>query len=471
MRFVNSLTLLILSIHFLSAQSWHVMLNEAYHNYQESTITDRRFKHRDIEPLIAKTATHPEFSVKTLGTSVQGRPIYLVRAGHGPHTVFMWSQMHGNESTATMALMDLFNFLRANDEFNGIRQTIFNNLTIYMIPMLNPDGAEQFTRRNAYDIDINRDALRLSSPEARILKATRDSLQPEYGFNLHDQNRYTSVGISGKTATISFLAPAFDWDKSVNDVRRRSLQLIVSLNNMLQNYLPGQVAKYDDTFEPRAFGDNIQKWGTSTILIECGGQPGDLEKQLIRKMNFLLFLTAFESIASGEHLKNNTEDYFRKIPENARYLHELIIRNGTCSTPYGPVVLDIGFAMNEQDNAEATRFSQSAYIADLGDLSTYSGYEELNAAGYTILPGQLYIPNAQELKNHQIQEEDLLTKGYLWLPLSLKSEFPDVKLMQWTPADAFRPTTINMGQNPGLILVRDGTPVGTVVNGVWNKSE
>ncbi|HRV87344.1 MAG TPA: hypothetical protein P5275_20905, partial [Saprospiraceae bacterium] len=66
---------------------------------------------------------------------------------------------------------------------------------------------------------------------------------------------------------------------------------------------------------------------------------------------------------------------------------------------------------------------------------------------------------------------DLLTKGYLWLPLSLKSEFPDVKLMQWTPADAFRPTTINMGQNPGLILVRDGTLVGTVVNGVWNKSE
>jgi len=447
------------------------MLSGAYDDYRESTITDRRFKHRDIEPLIAKTATHPEFMVKTLGTSVQGRPIYLVRAGHGPHTVLMWSQMHGNESTATMALMDLFNFLLVDDAFNNIRKTIFDNLTIYMIPMLNPDGAEQFTRRNAYDIDINRDALRLSSPEARILKGARDSLQPEYGFNLHDQNRYTSVGISGKTATISFLAPAFDWDKSVNDVRRRSLQLIVTLNNMLQQYLPGQVAKYDDTFEPRAFGDNIQKWGTSTILIECGGQPGDLEKQLIRKMNFLLFLTAFESISSGNHLKNNTDDYFRKIPENAHYLHELIIRNGTCETPYGPVILDIGFAMNERDNAEATRFSQSAYISDLGDLSTYSAYEELNAAGYTILSGLLYIPNAQELKSHRIDERELLKQGYLWLPLSLKSEFPEVRTMQWTSADAFKPATISLGQNPGLILIHGGVLAGTVINGTWAKIE
>ncbi|MEZ4897037.1 MAG: M14 family zinc carboxypeptidase [Saprospiraceae bacterium] len=453
------------------AQTWHQMLSGAYEDYLEATITNRRFKHRDIEPLIAKTVTHPEFLVKTAGYSVQGRPIYLVRAGHGPHTILLWSQMHGDESTATMAIMDLFNFLTADDDFNSIRENIFNNLTIYLIPMLNPDGAEQFTRRNAYDIDINRDALRLTSPEARILKQVRDSLQPEYGFNLHDQNRYTSVGLSGKTATISFLAPAFDWDKSVNPVRKRALQLIVSLNGMLQSYLPGQVAKYDDTFEPRAFGDNIQKWGTSTVLIECGGQPGDPEKQIIRKMNFLLFLTAFESIGSGAHLNNDIKDYFDKIPQNARYLHELIIRNGRCQTPYGPAILDIGFAMNERDNAEATQFSRSAYISDLGDLSTYAGYEELNAEGYSILPGQLYIPNDLELRSHQVNENQLMEQGYLWLPLSLKSEFPEVKYMQWTPADSFQSRAIQLGQNPGLILILNGRCVGTVINGTWKKNE
>ena len=34
-----------------------------------------------------------------------------------------------------------------------------------MVPMLNPDGAERFQRRNAQGIDINRDALLLQSPE------------------------------------------------------------------------------------------------------------------------------------------------------------------------------------------------------------------------------------------------------------------------------------------------------------------
>ena len=49
--------------------------------------------------------------------------------------------------------------------------------------MLNPDGAERFQRRNAQSIDINRDALRLQTPEGRTLKAVRDRFQPRIGFN------------------------------------------------------------------------------------------------------------------------------------------------------------------------------------------------------------------------------------------------------------------------------------------------
>lgn len=60
--------------------------------------------------------------------------------------------------------------------------------------MLNPDGAELFVRRNAQQIDINRDAIYLQSPEARILKSVRDSLQPDFGFNLHDQHKYHAAG-------------------------------------------------------------------------------------------------------------------------------------------------------------------------------------------------------------------------------------------------------------------------------------
>ena len=55
---------------------------------------------------------------------------------------------------------------------------ILSTLTLHVVPMLNPDGAERFQRRNAQSIDINRDALRLQTPEGRALKALRDRLQP-----------------------------------------------------------------------------------------------------------------------------------------------------------------------------------------------------------------------------------------------------------------------------------------------------
>ena len=44
---------------------------------------------------------------------------------------------------------------------------ILSSLTLYVVPMLNPDGAERFQRRNAQSIDINRDALRLQTPEGQ----------------------------------------------------------------------------------------------------------------------------------------------------------------------------------------------------------------------------------------------------------------------------------------------------------------
>ena len=63
-------------------------------------------------------------------------------------------------------------------------------MTVHFIPMLNPDGAELFNRHNAIGIDINRDALRLQSPESQLLKKVRDSLDADFGFNLHDQSNF-----------------------------------------------------------------------------------------------------------------------------------------------------------------------------------------------------------------------------------------------------------------------------------------
>jgi hypothetical protein len=285
-------------------------LNQHYSTFKEKTLQQRRFKESDIEPLIQKLSSDPGFKVSTAGKSFKGRPIHLIRIGTGPTKVLFWSKMHGDESTATMALFDIFNFFsRNNDQFEAKRKKLLKKVSLYFIPMLNPDGAQKFQRRDALGIDINRDALRLTSPEAKILKSVRDRLKPKLGFNLHDESRYNSVGRTAEPATISLLAPTYDFKHSVNGVRKRMMRLIGYMNGMLQKYIPGKVARYSAVHMPTAFGDNMTKWGTGSVLIESGGYPNDPEKQHIRKMNFLAMMTAIDAIASKKYKQTPVASY------------------------------------------------------------------------------------------------------------------------------------------------------------------
>ena len=149
---------------FSQAQDFARRLHDAHETYKEKTFTHRRFKHKDIVPLL--NALSGPLSVSQVGESLENRAIYQVKAGTGLTKVLLWSQMHGDEATATMALFDIFNFLQAKTMgLIAFGRTILTNTSLYFVPMLNPDGAERFQRRTASDIDMNRDALRLQTPE------------------------------------------------------------------------------------------------------------------------------------------------------------------------------------------------------------------------------------------------------------------------------------------------------------------
>ena len=275
-------------------------LYDSYENYKESSIGKRRIKRADIQPLIDTFATNKKIKVSTVGKSIGGKDLSLISLGTGETNVFLWSQMHGDEPTATQAIFDILNFFDSSD-FKEEKEAILANLTVHFLPMLNPDGAELFQRRNLLGVDINRDALRLQSPESKTLKRVRDSLDADFGFNLHDQSTYYNAERTEKPATISYLAPAYNYEKDINEVRGNAMKIIVFMNDILQKYAPGQVGRYNDDFEPRAFGDNIQKWGTSTILIESGGYADDTEKQEIRKLNYVSILSAIYTIAKQNY--------------------------------------------------------------------------------------------------------------------------------------------------------------------------
>ena len=170
-----------------------------------------RLKHEDLRArLSALAARHPGlFSITEEGVSSEGRKIPLLVAGSGPTTVLLWSQMHGDEPTATSALLDVLEHL-GRTRRTPETERLLSRLTLAIIPMLNPDGAARTRRTNAQGIDVNRDALRLQTPEGRFLKSVRDRLKPSIGYNLHNHSPNVTAGKSGKQVAISLLSVPFD---------------------------------------------------------------------------------------------------------------------------------------------------------------------------------------------------------------------------------------------------------------------
>ena len=178
-------------------------LYHGYENYMDKHLSNRRFKYSNILPLIHQLKNKNIFTVKKVGESAEGRDLYLISIGKGDKKIFCWSQMHGDEPTATAALFDIFNFFLAENHYNDFKRYLFERTTLYFMPMVNPDGAELFQRRNISEIDLNRDAAKKQSREAKILYSAFEEIKPGFGFNLHDQDRAYAAGLSGKSAAIN----------------------------------------------------------------------------------------------------------------------------------------------------------------------------------------------------------------------------------------------------------------------------
>ncbi|SNR47958.1 Zinc carboxypeptidase [Maribacter sedimenticola] len=268
------------------------------------------------------------FKNEVIGKSVRGEEVRSITFGQGPNKILMWSQMHGNESTTTKAVLDLLRYLEHNDELK-------RTCTLRIIPILNPDGARDYTRVNANGIDLNRDAQDLSQPESIILKQQFDSFSPNFCFNLHDQRTIFNVGDTNKPATVSFLAPAFDEERNNSPSRARSMQLIAAMNETLHGLIPGQIGRYDDGFNANCVGDAFQMKGIPTILFEAGHYPDDYSREHTRMYIFNALLKAIATIADNT-LDHYKVDEYLAIPENSKQFVDILIYNYPSGKLKGP---------------------------------------------------------------------------------------------------------------------------------------
>ncbi len=321
------------------------------------------------------------FKQEIAGESTERRPIRLLTLGNGDTPVLIWTQMHGDEPTATRALLDILSIMQ-NQNHSDIIQGILNNLTLYILPMLNPDGAERFTRRTALGIDMNRDALALHTPEARILKSVREGYNIQWAYSLHDQQPRYAVGGTGKPAGISLLAAPSDWEGSITDIRRDAMRLITCIDDYAQNLLPGQIGKYDDAYEPRAFGDALHSWGTRGVLIESGYVPRDRYKETIRKVNAIAILGSLYNLAQNTL---PSDDRYHSISFNRQYFSEYIFKHASISINGEDAgYQDAAFHLVHNPVKSTNKVGFKLQLTELGDCHLYSASYIFNQSGIGI---------------------------------------------------------------------------------------
>ena len=348
-------------------------LEQLFSQYNEETIHGRYIALDSIEPLLQKLNTNNQLQV--IGKSVLGKSIYSYEIGEGKTKIFLWSQMHGNESTTTKALFDFLNVLQSGSQ---LAQQLLSAFTFYSIPMLNPDGAALYTRENANKVDLNRDSQDLTQPESKLLRAIFESFKPDFCFNLHDQRTIFGVSDTGKPATLSFLAPSYNEEREINESRLKAINLIASVNEVLQEYLPGQIGRFDDSFNINCIGDTFQYLGVPTLLFEAGHFANDYEREETRKYVFMALISSFKILSENVIVSNGIDKYLN-IPQNKVVFYDFMYKN--IKINYDGIEIITNFASQYKEELIENQICFNAYVSQIGNLDDYFGHFEYDAKG------------------------------------------------------------------------------------------
>lgn len=372
-----------------------------HQQYKVQSIHGRYLTLTHIEPLLN------QYKTTVVGRSVLGKPIHQLTLGSGKTKIFMWSQMHGNESTTTKALFDFINFLHSDTEESKI---ILSSFTFCLLPMVNPDGAEAYTRENASGVDLNRDAQNLTQPESVVLRQVFETFQPHYAYNLHDQRTIFGAGESGHPATVSFLAPAFNENRDMNETRIKAIDVIVAMNACLQKVIPNQVGRFDDGFNLNCIGDTFQSLNVPTILFEAGHFQNDYEREQTRKFIFMALLSGINYLNENDVVSNKIDDYL-KIPQNKVVFYDFVYKNVKINYDGNEKI--INFAAQYKEVLNQSKIDFEARVAQIDNLDNYFGHFTLDAQGERYQDNESEFPNIEQKANFSLGKNIKIVNGLI----------------------------------------------------------
>ncbi|MGG1660551.1 M14 family zinc carboxypeptidase [Brevibacillus sp. NRS-1366] len=305
------------------------------------------------------------FTLDNYGKSEQERSFYVAKVGSGPQKIWIQARIHGNERLTTEAALQLVKTLGTGKAEKEVRK-ILEELTLYVIPIYNPDGSEMNTRTTKLiddetkepvldkngkprEIDLNRDWNLLdkdedgeidgfAADESKAFYKYWTDLDPDFMIDLHHQGFKTVPGTNESTSmslgvSLAPNGPTLP-DTPYNDITRQA-----------QGYVFDALGKYGYTHIDRyTVGDgqyeiDIRGGVTSAMMLGLDydglnaeghtnpaiffetkgmtreGSLGQKSNGYLTKQNYLGLKALLYGLASGEVEKVDPE-HWEDIPHN-----------------------------------------------------------------------------------------------------------------------------------------------------------
>ncbi|HEU4540438.1 MAG TPA: M14 family zinc carboxypeptidase [Jiangellaceae bacterium] len=182
-------------------------------------------------------------TVESAGTSGEGRELLYATVGDGPTTFWLQARIHGNELHSTEAALQILDHLTTGDP---AAQLIRENLTVIVIPMYNPDGAEANIRQSTTPtrIDLNRDWENFAQPESvAFWKLWRDTA-PELALDLHHMGQAPVVNGTDDLNQFQIGARSIDPQRMTVEQWLTNRQMAMVSVDALDRYGLANVAHY-----------------------------------------------------------------------------------------------------------------------------------------------------------------------------------------------------------------------------------
>jgi murein tripeptide amidase MpaA len=152
-------------------------------------------RHHD---LITRIASHDGVAARSLGNTLDGRPLDCLTMGTGPKSVWLYARQHPGESMAEWWAEGALELLVSADP---VAQRLREAATLHIVPNMNPDGsARGHLRTNAAGVNLNREwhAPTLErSPEVFHVRAAMDATGVDFAMDIHGDEAIPYVFMAG----------------------------------------------------------------------------------------------------------------------------------------------------------------------------------------------------------------------------------------------------------------------------------